>query len=84
MDEGESNEEVVLLIHGEPSWSYLYRKMIPIIVESGYRVIVPDLVGFGMSDKPINQEDYNGMRSGVDHFCSRQKCEPNYVSGVAR
>ncbi|MEC9274668.1 MAG: haloalkane dehalogenase [Candidatus Neomarinimicrobiota bacterium] len=58
VDEGESNEEVVLLIHGEPSWSYLYRKMIPIIAESGYRVIVPDLVGFGMSDKPINQEDY--------------------------
>ena len=58
VDEGESNEEVVLLIHGEPTWSYLYRKMVPIVSESGYRVIVPDLVGFGKSDKPINQEDY--------------------------
>lgn len=58
VDEGESSEEVVLLIHGEPTWSYLYRKMVPIVSESGYRVIVPDLVGFGKSDKPINQEDY--------------------------
>ena len=58
VDEGESSAEVVLLIHGEPTWSYLYRKMVPIISESGYRVIVPDLVGFGKSDKPINQEDY--------------------------
>ena len=58
VDEGESSKEVVLLIHGEPTWSYLYRKMIPIVSESGYRVIVPDLVGFGKSDKPINQEDY--------------------------
>ena len=58
VDEGESSEEVVLLIHGEPTWSYLYRKMVPIVSESGYRVIVPDLVGFGKSDKPIDQEDY--------------------------
>ena len=58
VDEGESSEEVVLLIHGEPTWSYLYRKMVPIVSESGYRVIVPDLVGCGKSDKPINQEDY--------------------------
>lgn len=58
VDEGESSAEVVLLIHGEPTWSYLYRKMVPIVSESGYRVIVPDLVGFGKSDKPINQEDY--------------------------
>ncbi|MEC9027264.1 MAG: haloalkane dehalogenase [Candidatus Neomarinimicrobiota bacterium] len=58
VDEGESSKEVVLLIHGEPTWSYLYRKMVPIVSESGYRVIVPDLVGFGKSDKPINQEDY--------------------------
>ena len=58
VDEGESSAEVVLLIHGEPTWSYLYRKMVPIVSESGYRVIVPDLVGFGKSDKPINQKDY--------------------------
>ena len=47
VDEGKSEEEVVLLVHGEPSWSYLYRKMIPIISDFGYRVIAPDLVGFG-------------------------------------
>ena len=58
IDEGESVEEVILLIHGEPSWSYLYRKMIPILLDNGYRVIAPDLVGFGKSDKLINQEDY--------------------------
>ena len=58
VDEGESSKEVVLLIHGEPTWSYLYRKMVPIVSESGHRVIAPDLVGFGKSDKPINQEDY--------------------------
>ena len=58
LDEGTSENETVLLIHGEPSWSYLYRKMIPIIADAGYRVVVPDLVGFGKSDKPAKQEDY--------------------------
>ena len=58
LDEGASEDETVLLLHGEPSWSYLYRKMIPIIAGAGYRVVVPDLVGFGKSDKPANQEDY--------------------------
>ena len=58
LDEGTSENETVLLIHGEPSWSYIYRKMIPIIADAGYRVVVPDLVGFGKSDKPANQEDY--------------------------
>jgi haloalkane dehalogenase len=56
VDEGEG--EVVLLLHGEPSWSYLYRKMIPVLVEAGYRVLVPDLIGFGKSDKPVNRRDY--------------------------
>ncbi len=58
LDEGEGDNETVFLLHGEPSWSYLYRKMIPIITAAGYRVIAPDLVGFGKSDKPANQEDY--------------------------
>ena len=58
LDEGVSEDETVLLLHGEPSWAYLYRKMIPIIAGAGYRVVVPDLVGFGKSDKPANQEDY--------------------------
>lgn len=49
---------VVLLLHGEPSWSYLYRKMIPILVAAGKRVVVPDLIGFGKSDKPAAQSDY--------------------------
>ena len=51
------NKPIVLLLHGEPSWSYLYRKMIPLL-SSNFRVIVPDLIGFGKSDKLINREDY--------------------------
>lgn len=50
LDEGDG--EVVLMLHGEPTWSYLYRKMVVPIVEAGYRTIVPDLIGFGRSDKP--------------------------------
>lgn len=45
-------KETILLMHGEPTWSYLYRHMIPILVAQGYRVVAPDLVGFGKSDKP--------------------------------
>ena len=52
LDEGPSDGEVIVLLHGEPSWSYLYRKMIPVLTEAGYRAIVPDLIGFGRSDKP--------------------------------
>ncbi|MDO8906913.1 MAG: haloalkane dehalogenase [Pseudohongiella sp.] len=52
VDEGPEQGQVVLLLHGEPSWSYLYRKMIPVLADAGYRVIVPDLIGFGRSDKP--------------------------------
>lgn len=52
----------VLLLHGEPSWSYLYRTMIPILAEAGHRVIAPDLVGFGRSDKPARIEDYSYAR----------------------
>jgi len=54
--------EVVLLLHGEPSWSYLYRNMVPILVEAGLRVVVPDLVGFGRSDKPGSRTDYTYAR----------------------
>lgn len=56
VDEGEG--ELLLCLHGQPSWSYLYRKMIPILVEAGYRVVAPDLVGFGKSDKPADRADY--------------------------
>jgi len=52
----------VLMLHGEPSWSYLYRKMIPIVAAAGYRVIAPDLVGFGRSDKPTLRKDYTYQR----------------------
>ena len=56
LDEGEG--EVILCLHGQPSWSYLYRKMIPLLVEAGFRVVAPDLVGFGKSDKPTQRSDY--------------------------
>jgi len=58
VDEGPKEAEPVLLLHGEPSWSYLYRKMIPILVQAGYRTVAPDLVGFGRSDKPSDRKDY--------------------------
>jgi haloalkane dehalogenase len=58
VDEGPSDAMPVLLVHGEPSWSFLYRKMIPIITGAGHRVIAPDLIGFGRSDKPTKTEDY--------------------------
>ena len=59
IDEGSDNSEIVLLIHGEPSWAYLYRKMIDPLVEAGKRVIVPDLPGFGRSDKLSDREGYS-------------------------
>ncbi|MCU1453118.1 MAG: putative hydrolase or acyltransferase of alpha/beta superfamily [Acidimicrobiales bacterium] len=58
LDEGPSGGEVVLCLHGEPSWSYLYRHMVPVLVEAGLRVVAPDLVGFGRSDKPAVRTDY--------------------------
>ena len=54
IDEGSESGEVILLLHGQPSWSYLYRKMIPILAEAGYRVIAADNMGLGRSDKPID------------------------------
>jgi len=62
LDEGPADEAPVLLVHGEPSWSYLYRHMVPILVDAGHRVVVPDLVGFGRSDKPTRQTDYSYAR----------------------
>lgn len=58
VDEGPGDGEVVLLLHGEPSWSFLYRHMIPPIAQAGYRVVAPDLIGFGKSDKPAALGDY--------------------------
>ncbi|KAA0234010.1 MAG: Haloalkane dehalogenase [Acidimicrobiales bacterium] len=62
LDEGPADGELVLCLHGEPSWSYLYRKMIPGLAEAGHRVVVPDLVGFGRSDKPADRDDYSYQR----------------------
>ena len=62
LDEGPADAAPVLLMHGEPSWSYLYRHMIPLLVDAGHRVIAPDLVGFGRSDKPTGQGDYTYAR----------------------
>lgn len=62
IDEGPRGAPVVLMLHGEPTWSFLYRKMIPIFVAAGYRAIAPDLIGFGRSDKPIAQSDYSYAR----------------------
>lgn len=58
VEEGPSDGEVVLLLHGQPSWSYLYRKMIPVLAENGYRVIAMDHLGLGRSDKPTDIDDY--------------------------
>lgn len=58
LDEGQGSAGVMLLLHGEPSWSYLYRNMIPTFLESGYRIIAPDMIGFGKSDKVIDREWY--------------------------
>lgn len=52
LDEGPKDGPPVLLFHGEPSWSFLYRKMIPLLVDAGFRCLAPDLIGFGKSDKP--------------------------------
>lgn len=62
LDEGPKDGPPVLLFHGEPSWSFLYRKMIPILVEAGFRVLAPDLIGFGKSDKPDDQDFYTYAR----------------------
>ena len=59
VDDGPVNAAPVLLLHGEPSWSYLYRKMIPLLTAAGHRVIAPDLIGFGKSDKPVSRNDYS-------------------------
>ena len=58
LDEGDPQAQVILCLHGEPSWCYLYRKMIPVFTQAGYRVLAPDLIGFGRSDKPTERADY--------------------------
>jgi len=62
LDEGPKDGDVIVLIHGQATWSYSYRDFIPVLVDAGYRVIVPDLVGFGRSDKPADWEAHTFSR----------------------
>lgn len=69
LDEGPRDGALVLCLHGEPSWSYLYRTMVPTLVAAGLRVVAPDLVGFGRSDKPSERAAYTYARH-VDWMAS--------------
>jgi haloalkane dehalogenase len=77
VDEGPSDGPVIVLLHGEPTWSYLYRNMIGSLVAGGYRALAPVLIGFGRSDKPSRIEDYTYLRhvewvtSWFDTLCLR-------------
>jgi len=62
VDEGPRDAAPLLLLHGEPTWSYLYRRMIPILLAAGHRIVAPDLIGFGRSDKPIDPEYFTYER----------------------
>lgn len=62
VDEGPADAPSVVMLHGEPTWSYLYRQLIPPIVRAGHRVLAPDLIGFGKSDKPADTDDYTYER----------------------
>ncbi|MEL6660248.1 MAG: haloalkane dehalogenase [Bacteroidota bacterium] len=64
VEAGPANGEVVLLLHGQPSWSYLYRNMIPVLEDAGYRVIAMDHLGMGQSDKPVDIADYSYLGHG--------------------
>ena len=62
LDEGPPDAPPVLLLHGEPSWCYLYRKMLPVLTGAGHRCLAPDFMGFGRSDKPLHRDDYTYQR----------------------
>ncbi len=70
VDVGPADEPVILLLHGEPTWSYLYRRMIPPLVSAGFRCVAPDLIGFGRSDKPTDRSayTYNGHVAWMKKF----------------
>lgn len=70
VDEGPSDGPVLLLLHGEPTWSFLYRRMIPPLVKAGFRCVAPDLIGFGRSDKPVERSayTYNGHVAWMKSF----------------
>ena len=79
LDEGDPAAPVVLMLHGNPTWSFLYRHMIGPVVDAGYRVVVPDMIGFGKSDKPAARADY-----GFDRFVGWMKAfvEALDLSGI--
>ena len=62
VDEGPRDAAPILLLHGEPSWSFLYRRMIPVLLRAGHRVVAPDLIGFGRSDKPVDRDEHTYAR----------------------
>jgi haloalkane dehalogenase len=62
VDVGDPRNPTVVMVHGQPTWGYLYRNVIPPLVAAGLRVVVPDLIGFGRSDKPVRHEDYTYAR----------------------
>lgn len=72
VDVGPEDGELILCLHGQPTWSYLYRHMIPLLTAAGFRVITPDLIGFGRSGKPASRSDYSyaghvgWMRSSIE------------------
>src|SRR5580698_3483047 len=65
VDEGPADGEVVLLLHGQPTWSYLYRDVVARLTERGLRAVAPDLIGFGRSDKPVERAAYT-VQAHVD------------------
>ena len=67
IDEGDPDGEIILCVHGQPVWSYSFRKMVRPLAEAGFRVVVPDLIGFGRSDKPSERSDYS-FASHVNWF----------------
>ncbi|PKP64078.1 MAG: haloalkane dehalogenase [Alphaproteobacteria bacterium HGW-Alphaproteobacteria-7] len=79
LDEGPKDAPPVLLFHGEPSWSFLYRKMIPLLVNAGFRCLAPDLIGFGKSDKPDDVAFYTYAR----HLVWLKQWRDAVVPGVA-
>jgi haloalkane dehalogenase len=75
IDEGPHDAPVALCLHGQPTWSYLYRKMIPAFLDAGYRVLAPDFFGFGRSDKPTDEHTYtfNFHRSSLIRFAEHHR-----------
>jgi haloalkane dehalogenase len=73
LDEGDRNGKIILLMHGNPAWVYNFRKIIPLLTSQGYRVIAPDLIGFGKSDKPINRSahTYDNQVRWVEKFVTQ-------------